>query len=271
MKTHFYSTFLVDHTSCAQILLFTLIVSSFWVLEKFLLQEEVPRKWQHTTVNAFLILSALPLQLLFNTLLVPLTHWEEVRGLGLIYLLPHSDNPWVKYVLMFFVLDFMDYVYHAFMHKIPYFWKFHLVHHTDTKVDVSTTLREHPGETFFRNCFLLLVVLTCGASFGVLMIRQTGQTLSNILAHTSLRLSSRAAKILGWIFITPNLHHVHHHFKQPYTDCNYGDTFSIWDRLFRTFSGMPAENVRFGLDSHADEINYGSHLVLMPFLPKEIV
>lgn len=55
---------------------------------------------------------------------------------------------------------------------------------------------------------------------------------------------------ISTVFITPNLHHVHHHFEKPYTDCNYGDVFSFWDRLFGTFRRLPRELLTFGLDTH---------------------
>ena len=49
--------------------------------------------------------------------------------------------------------------------------------------------------------------------------------------------------------MTPNLHHVHHHYKQPYTDSNYGDVLSIWDRVFGIFKRLPAGEIFFGVDT----------------------
>ena len=100
-----------------------------------------------------------------------------------------------------------------------------------------------------------------------MVLRQTVQTLSNILAHTALRLPSRPGRALGWIFITPNLHHVHHHFQLPYTNRNYGDVFSIWDRLFGTFTELAKEDTVFGLDTHMEEAVHGNYLgaVSIPF------
>jgi sterol desaturase/sphingolipid hydroxylase (fatty acid hydroxylase superfamily) len=45
-------------------------------------------------------------------------------------------------------------------------------------------------------------------------------------------------KILGYIFVSPNMHKVHHHWKQPYTDSNYGAVLSIWDRLLGTLKSL---------------------------------
>lgn len=71
------------------------------------------------------------------------------------------------------------------------------------------------------------------------------------------QLPQKMDKILGLIFITPNLHHVHHHFVQPYTDTNYGDVLSIWDRMFGTFQRLPAGSLVFGVDTYMDQKDIG--------------
>ena len=264
---HSIKTFLIAHACSTQVFLFVTILTSFWLIEKIVSAEPAGRKWRHSSVNALFILSALPIQIAPTMLLIGLSAWVTVHHWGLVYLLPNPSNPWIKYGLMFVALDFLEYVYHVAMHSVSGFWRFHLVHHTDRNLDVSTTVREHPGETVLRNGFQLMWVFICGASFEVVVLRQTVQTLSNILAHTALRLPSRPGRALGWIFITPNLHHVHHHFQLPYTNRNYGDVFSIWDRLFGTFTELAKEDTVFGLDTHMEEAVHGNYLgaVSIPF------
>jgi sterol desaturase/sphingolipid hydroxylase (fatty acid hydroxylase superfamily) len=77
----------------------------------------------------------------------------------------------------------------------------------------------------------------------------------------------KADKIIGLVFITPNLHHVHHHYKQPYTDSNYGDVLSIWDRLFGTFKKLSAESIVFGVDTYMKHEDIGKFKLLakLPF------
>ena len=193
-------------------------------------------------------------------------NWEAAHHWGLVRLLPQAANPWIECGVMFLVMDLVEYIYHACAHKVPWLWNFHKVHHTDRMMDVSTTLREHPAETLLRNFFLIGVVFVCGASFGVLMLRQTVQTFSNILQHTSFKLPAHLDKILGWLFITPNLHHIHHHYKQPFTNKNYGDVFSFWDRLFGSFVRIAPETVIIGLDTHMDQTDTDFiGVIAMPF------
>ncbi len=243
------------------------VITSLWLFERRISTEPTGKKWRHTWGNFLFVASALPIQLAISVVLIAVSGWTQVHHWGLAYLLPDALGPWARYLFMFMVLDLLAYVYHVLMHRIALFWRFHLVHHTDGTVDVSTTVREHPGETFLRNCIELLFAFLCGASFWVLMLRQSVQSVSNIIAHTSCRFSPRLARILGWVFITPNLHHVHHHYRLPYTNCNYGDVLSIWDRLFGTYTELAAEDTRFGLDTHMHArsgVSYGD-MMKMPF------
>ena len=245
--------YLAQNAGSSQTLIFALVISALWVVEKLVLAQPFGGKLRHAALNSLFILSALPIELVCSVACIGLAGWVANHHWGLLYVLPYSDSPWMKYGVMFVVLDLLDYVYHRTMHHIPGFWRFHLVHHTDTIVDASTTVREHPGETTIRNGFLFVWILLTGASFEVLVLRQTAQTICTIFAHSAFRLPDRLARVLGWVLITPNLHHVHHHFELPYTNCNYGDVFSIWDRLFGTFANLSVAETVFGLDTHFDD------------------
>ena len=242
-----------DNPETFQVLLFASIMAAVWWVEKVIGGQSTIGKLQHTSINAIFMSGALPVQLVMMLLCVTVANWTAKEHFGLIYLLPNAGNGWIKYGVAFLALDFLDYCYHLIAHRWGAIWKFHLVHHTDRFVDVSTTFREHPGETFIRTCFLIAWVLLCGANLQVLVLRQTVQSLFNILQHTTFRLSPGLARVLGWFFITSNLHHAHHHFKLPGTNCNYGDVFSIWDRMFGTYVDLHHERPVFGLDTHMGE------------------
>ena len=259
--------FLVAHATVVQALLFGAVIVGCWSVENSGLGQSGGRKRLRARINALFVLSALPIQVGMTMLCMALAYWVTARHWGLLHLLPWHDDPWVKYGVMFVLLDLLDYVYHYAMHHLPAFWRFHLVHHTDQAIDVSTTVREHPGETVIRNGFLILWVFLCGASLEVLVLRQTVETVANILAHTSFRLGAGPARVLGWLLVTPNLHHVHHHSRRPYTDSNYGDVFSVWDRLFGTFATLAAEDTVFGLDTHVSAAGDDGYVraLAMPF------
>ena len=260
---HFFST----HEDLTQIILYATVITSLWLAEVLVSADGLRSKFRHSSVNLMFIFTALPIQLLLTTFIIIVLKWDNFHHWGLLNLMHFHTHGIMYYIVAFVLMDLCEYTYHVIMHKIDALWRFHLVHHSDLKVDVSTTTREHPVETFVRTGFLTLWVFLLGPVIGVLIIRQIFQTFANIIAHTEFRLSDRANKIVGLIFITPNLHHVHHHYRLPYTDCNYGDVLSIWDRIFGTFKELDREDTHFGIDTHMDEDVNGKFLnvVKIPF------
>jgi sterol desaturase/sphingolipid hydroxylase (fatty acid hydroxylase superfamily) len=208
------------------------------------------KKWKHAFVNVPFIFTNIPGQFLLGIAFTKTIEWTTLHRFGLLYCFPLNKNPLLLFLFSFILLDLGEYVYHIIMHKVKRLWMFHVVHHSDQVVDVSTTLREHPGENVIRLSFTLLWVFLSGAALWALLLRQIIQVFSTLFAHMNYRLPEKVDHIIGLIFITPNLHQVHHHYKQPYTDCNYGDVLSIWDRAFGTFKTLPAEDLIFGVDTY---------------------
>ncbi len=225
------------------------------------------KKWKHALINAPFILTSIPGHLLLGFAFVKIIEWTTQHQFGFLNFLPLIKKPLILFIISFIFLDFGEYVYHVIMHKVKRLWMFHAVHHSDNIVDVSTTLREHPGENIVRLSFTLLWVFISGTAFWVLMLRQIIQAFTTLFAHMNYRLPDRLDAIIGLLFITPNLHQVHHHYKQPFTDCNYGDVLSLWDRIFGTFKRLPADKLIFGVDTYMKEDESGSFvsLVKLPF------
>ncbi|MCX6188737.1 MAG: sterol desaturase family protein [Bacteroidetes bacterium] len=214
------------------------------------------------------MIAALPVQVCLGLAILKVTDFNLIHQSGLVHLSWFVKNNAIGFqcLVAFIALDFLEYVYHVSMHKFKRLWMIHLVHHSDEVVDVSTTLREHPLETFIRLTYLLLFLYLTGTEYWMLMLRQAIQIVSNVFSHANLRLPDRLGKILGYIFITPNLHHVHHHYEQPYTNKNYGDVFSIWDRLFGTYANLEKEKIIFGVDTF-QEIGSQTKIVTLLKIP----
>jgi sterol desaturase/sphingolipid hydroxylase (fatty acid hydroxylase superfamily) len=66
--------------------------------------------------------------------------------------------------------------------------------------------------------------------------------------HANINLPLWLDKALSYIIVTPNLHRFHHHYQLPYTDSNYGNILSIWDRLFGTLRYDDPNTIQYGLD-----------------------
>lgn len=266
MVNHWFRA--MEHaTAPTQVIIFTGVLFIGWNVENYIGLGMEYKKWQHAFINAGFIATNIPLQGLLGLLFAAVIHFTARVHFGLLYLLHLQKRPFFLFLSTFVLLDFGEYLYHLLMHKIKRLWMFHLVHHSDPVVDVSTTLREHPGENLIRNAFTLLWIFLSGAAFWTLLLRQLIQMVSNIFAHVHYSLPEKTANIIGLLFITPNLHHVHHHYRQPYTDCNYGDVLSIWDRLFGTYCNLPVKDIVFGVDTHMDRADHSNikSLVKIPF------
>lgn len=259
--------FVTTHGQQAQLFLFAGLFLICWNIENIAGVLIKYKKWKHAFINAPFILTAIPGQLLLGFAFVKTIEWTSLHQFGFLYYLPVGKNSLLSFLLTFIFLDLGEYIYHVTMHKVKRLWMFHIVHHSDQLVDVSTTLREHPGENFIRLTFTLLWVFLSGAAFWALMLRQIIQAFTTLFAHINYRLPEKFDNIVGLVFITPNLHQVHHHYKQPYTDKNYGDVLSIWDRLFGTFKKLPVEDLVFGVDSYMNKEDTGKFISLakLPF------
>ena len=246
---NYFHRLIISHGPQLQIFLFAGLFFMSWNIENIAGIIFNYKKWKHAFVNAFFIFTNIPGQLLLGVAFAKIIEWTTLHHYGFLYYLPLSKNPFLLFMVTFVFLDFGEYIYHVIMHRVNGLWAFHSVHHSDNVVDVSTTFREHPGENIIRLSFTLLWVFLSGALFWVLILRQIIQVFTTLFAHINYELPNRIDSLLGLVFITPNLHHVHHHYQQPYTDSNYGDVLSIWDRLFGTFKKLNSKELVYGLDT----------------------
>lgn len=228
-------------------MIFTTVFIVCWNIENIFGVTENYRKMQHDATNFGFILPGAVIQLLLGVVFVRFLAFENLNGYGLLAKLGFGTFGQVATV--FVVLDFTYYLYHFLMHKIKSVWRFHAVHHSDPVMNVSTSLREHPVETGIRVGHYMLAVWFLAPALWIVTLHQFVQILTKIIIHSNFRLPEKVDKYLSLVLLTPNMHHVHHHDEQPYTDSNFGDLFSIWDRMFGTFRHLPAAETHFGLDT----------------------
>jgi sterol desaturase/sphingolipid hydroxylase (fatty acid hydroxylase superfamily) len=138
-------------------------------------------------------------------------------------------------LLTILVLDFFDYWWHRFSHQVPFLWRFHKVHHSDTQVDITTSLRFHPCEFILSHCQKFLWVILWGPSIEAFLIFEMGITIANQFHHANIRFPSRLDRILRWVIITPTYHAAHHTVDKETSDNTFATIFIWWDRLFGTY------------------------------------
>jgi sterol desaturase/sphingolipid hydroxylase (fatty acid hydroxylase superfamily) len=189
----------------------------------------------------------------------------EARGFGLLH--AAALPGWASTLAVVLVLDFAFYVTHVAMHELPSFWRFHRVHHSDPAVDVTTTIRQHPGESVIRYAFLAAFALPLGASPAAFAVYRICVALSGLLEHANLRTPLWLDGPLSLVFTWPTVHKVHHSRDAGFTDRNYGNVVSWWDRLFGTFTpAREGREVAYGLDGFDDATTQTTAgLLALPF------
>lgn len=244
----------------------------FWILEGAipLLPLRYKRhKVRHAGVNFVFTVIHLVIHTFLAIVIIALSDWCRDQQFGLVYWF--GAGVWAAALIGIFALDFSSWLVHWVMHKNKFFWRFHVIHHSDTNVDVTTGLRHHPGDSLLRGIFFLLLIFVSGAPMYSVMMYQTLVVLATAFTHANISLPSKLDKALSYFLISPNMHKVHHHWKQPFTDSNYGAVFSIWDRLLGTFMKLDKSMIRYGIDRDYPEEKDENLAMLLkkPFLKKE--
>lgn len=239
-------------------------ITFFWVLEGILpLFKFEYKKWKHALPNLFFTLTTIIVNFPLAYLLLKTSDWAIANDFGIINWLPEVPL-WLYVILGLMLLDLIGaYTAHLVEHKVKPLWMIHLVHHTDHNVDTTTANRHHPLESVIRYLFTLLGVFLVGAPIGLIMLYQSLSVVLSQFNHANIQLPRKVDKLLSYIIVSPDMHKVHHHYKLPYTDSNYGNIFSFWDRLFGTYLSFDRDNIVYGVDTFFDEEQNGKIGVLL--------
>ena len=243
-------------------------ITLFWILEGMLpLFNFKYKKWKHALPNLFFTLTTVIINFTLAGLLIFTSFWVKENNFGIINWLPEMPL-WLYALLGVLFLDFFGaYLAHYVEHKVKPLWMVHLVHHSDHNVDTTTANRHHPIESIIRFAFTLAGVFIVGTPIAIVFLYQSMSLVATQFTHANIKMSKRVDKLISYVFISPDMHKIHHHYKLPYTDSNYGNIFSIWDRLFGTYMYMNRENIVYGVDTFPNEEENGSliHLLKQPF------
>jgi len=183
---------------------------------------------------------------------------------------------WLRFVLAFVLLDLVRYAIHWSFHAVPLFWRMHQVHHSDPDFDLSTGARNHPLESVVAQGGMLVAVAILGAPPAAVLAVAVFSTAQSFFTHANASLPGWLERPLRWVFVTPDMHRVHHSEEISEQSRNFGELFPWWDRLFQTYLAAPAagqERMKFGLKGlQNDECLDLSFMLLQPFRrePQEV-
>jgi sterol desaturase/sphingolipid hydroxylase (fatty acid hydroxylase superfamily) len=193
------------------------------------------------------------------TLVLPLSTvvsagWAAHHHLGLMNLvaLPAA----IPVVATLLLRSLATYGVHRLSHAVPLLWRVHRVHHSDTRVDLSTGFRNHPLDLAIAAPCLAAATIACGFDAPTLVAYESVAVVFALWTHANFRLPERLDRRLRILLVTPAMHGVHHTSRREEHDCNYGDVLSLWDRLFGTYLFVPADALvtrDFGLGDASEE------------------
>ncbi|QYS87847.1 sterol desaturase family protein [Flavobacterium oreochromis] len=243
-------------------------IAFFWILES-----GFPRfhfkynKTRHAVLNLFFTFTTIVVNFFLAMMLFKSSIWNTKNHFGILYWF-NITNIGLQCIIGLLLMDFIGaYLPHYLQHKIKFLWRFHLIHHTDTWLDTTSANRHHPGESVFRFLFTALAVVITGAPIWLFFMYQSCSVLLSQFNHSNIQLPKWLDNWSSFIIITPKIHRIHHHYKLPYTDSNYGNIFSFWDRLLKTYQKLPQDQIIFGIDTHmsTNEHNNLTNLLAIPF------
>ncbi|MAM30780.1 MAG: sterol desaturase [Flavobacteriaceae bacterium] len=226
----------------------------FWILEGYYSLVVLKyKKWRHAKVNLILLLFVMIINAIFGIATVGVFSWLQTSEFGLLHLF--EAPVWIELLIAIAILDLIaQYFVHYCLHKVPAMWRLHLVHHSDKNVDATTGTRHHPFDFIIRETFALIAVIITGMPISFYLFYRILSVAFTYFTHANIALPLWLDKGLSYVIVTPNMHKFHHHYQLPWTDSNYGNMLSVWDRLFGTFVYGNTADITYGVDI-ADHTN----------------
>lgn len=222
----------------------------FWLERRRPLRSAVEPKVTRTARNLTVAgISAVALQLTEAPAALGLAALVERHNLGLLKLV--SLPVWLETLLGVVLLDYTLYVWHVLTHKVPFLWRFHLVHHVDLDLDASTALRFHFGELAVSVPWRVVQVIVIGVSPLSYLTWQVFMFLSILFHHSNVELPIRMERWLNRLFVTPRMHGIHHSIVHEEADSNWSSGLTIWDRLHGTLRlNVPQREITIGVPAY---------------------
>jgi len=186
------------------------------------------------------------------------------------------NKPWIPFIgrciLAVLLLDFVKYAIHRAFHSVSFLWRVHQVHHSDPDFDVSTAARVHPIEIILTQAAYLSVTAMFAPPVAGVLIAELISAFQSFFGHANACLPGWVENPLRLVFVTPDMHRIHHSEEVEEQFANFGDSLPWWDYLLRTYRAAPAAGQKgmvVGLKGYQNDASLGLVFMLtQPFLPE---
>ena len=207
-------------------------------------------KWRHVSRNiVFAGAAAATVNLLERPVVEPLARMVQRRRYGLLYVRRLSSP--LHLILAIVLLDYTLYVWHVLTHRVPWLWRFHLVHHVDRDLDASTALRFHAGELALSIPWRAMQLAAIGVPPDALRIWQNIVLLSILFHHSNVELPIGVERFVARFIVTPRIHGIHHSSVPEDTNSNWSSGLTVWDYLHGTLRlDVPQQSITIGVAAY---------------------
>ncbi len=183
------------------------------------------------------------------------------------------NKPWaplaVRCALAIVLIDLLRYGVHRAYHTFPLLWRVHKVHHSDPDFDLTTGTRVHPFEVIITQGANMAAIAILAAPPAAVLIVELTACMQSFMGHANASLPAWIERPLRLLFVTPDMHRVHHSEEVTEQGRNLGDIFPWWDHLFRTYQSEPAagqSGIVIGMKGYQNQESLGlAFMLLQPF------
>jgi len=165
--------------------------------------------------------------------------------------LPHSGLPLaLQCVIGILILDFVRFSQHWCFHASPLLWRIHRIHHSDPDFDLTTGIRFHPFDPILSIATYIPAVWFFGVPPVAAMAYELAHVVHAFFSHSNIVLPTALDAPLRLVLVTPETHRIHHSQRGDENRRNYGEMFTLWDRLLGTHREQPAlghANMKVGM------------------------
>jgi sterol desaturase/sphingolipid hydroxylase (fatty acid hydroxylase superfamily) len=193
------------------------------------------RRWFNQL--ALWMVGSLAVRLIIPLAAFSLAVWAQREGWGLLNVI--ALPPWLALLLGVLAIDLGIYGLHRLLHAVPFLWRFHQIHHGDLDVDCGTALRHHPVETLITQAFDLAVIAAIGVPPLAVLVGITLTGVASLFNHGNIAVPHAAERVLRWLFVTPDMHRIHHSIDIGESNRNFANILPCWDHLFSTYRREP--------------------------------
>ena len=152
----------------------------------------------------------------------------------------------VQFAVALLGVDLFHWCVHNLLHRVPFLWRFHQVHHSIEDMDWIGSFRFHWVEGLFYKAMTYPVLAVLGFAPEVLMALAVVGTAVGHFNHSNLAVSLGP---LRYVLNSPQMHVWHHATPDEAPLCNFGITLSLWDWLFGTAWLPETDPRRIGLEA----------------------